>query len=374
LILFEITMTTTSFTYSTAGNYIVDAPPGAYAVDITYVGAGGGGSGGCSGNNTSYAEQSPNLNLTQIHGASGSYAFGGGGSGGGSGTSGKVYAKSVTLGDLFNITLGAGGTGGAGGNIIYQNGVPISGSNGQTSTITYNGASFLTINGGQGGQTSSTQVARSGGGDTFAILPANGGNGGTLSNSTDIGSYGGASGSIGIVWSGSLNAVSTNPLSYYSLPVQGTGSLGNGYDADIFPSPKDGNATITTGGSGPISQPYHLYPAFVGGGNSTSSVANNYHTITATNTSGNNWFMRGVGGDGGAGGGGTGGAGAMGTAAVSNGIALQGPAGSAGLFGCGGGGGGGSFIPQSGSTATQGSAGGNGGDAAVTLLFYLYIQ
>lgn len=104
------------------------------------------------------------------------------------------------VGSTFTINVSSGGNGGAGSTDVSVQ--PTDGSNGSSSTISFNSSIFMTANGGAGGDTGGSAATSSGSG-SHSIAGGAGGAGGTASlgpTAAGAGAAGGA-GSVVISWS-----------------------------------------------------------------------------------------------------------------------------------------------------------------------------
>ena len=117
---------TNTYTYSQN----VTVPAGFTQVDIFCVGGGGGGGRGYGSTSNMYAE---------------------GGGGGGGGYTNTAYNVSVNQGEVLNCIIGAGGTG-------AQSGYNYNGKDGSITSVSRNGVTLCTANGGRGGQSDNSHV------------------------------------------------------------------------------------------------------------------------------------------------------------------------------------------------------------------------
>lgn len=239
---------TTVAVYSTPGTYTVARPSSSMTVFLC-VGAGGGGGSG------------------HAH-ASGTR--GGGGGGGGGGVSIAEYRTS-DLPITFSVTVGQGGTGGAG-VVANNNGNP--GAAGTASTVTSSGTNYAFASGGTAGG-AGTNSAGSGGAATTAgdsLFPGGaGGNGGTNATAPAVANSTGAPGGGG---GGGLNG--SNPHNgaagarRCNIGTAGTAGGGNGSNIGALWGSGGGGShgilgTSVNGGNGGIGSG--------GGGSGGASVA-----------------------------------------------------------------------------------------------------
>lgn len=117
---------TNTYTYSQN----VTVPAGFTHVDIFCAGGGGGGGRGYGSTSNTYAE---------------------GGGGGGGGYTNTAYNVSVNQGEVLNCIIGAGGTG-------AQSGYNYNGKDGSITSVSRNGVTLCTANGGRGGQSDNSHV------------------------------------------------------------------------------------------------------------------------------------------------------------------------------------------------------------------------
>lgn len=115
-------------TYTSSQN--VTVPAGFTHVDIFCAGGGGGGGRGYGSTSNTYAE---------------------GGGGGGGGYTNTAYNVSVNQGEVLNCIIGAGGTG-------AQSGYNYNGKDGSITSVSRNGVTLCTANGGRGGQSDNSHV------------------------------------------------------------------------------------------------------------------------------------------------------------------------------------------------------------------------
>ena len=198
--------------YTEAGSYIYQVPAGVRVIYVTACAGGGGGSG--SFYNSSVVPS----------------VYGGGGGGGG-GAAIERYPIYVDNLETINITVGKGGAGGASSNVAGGNG---------SDTLF---GSYLTLKGGKGGGTLSSDIddstTRVPGGAAGGEGGGAGGMGGRYSAS-----YRGTNGEDGLTGAGGTTSTTSG---YYG--GGGGGSLGNGGNAGNYGN-NDGNRFASDGQRG----------------------------------------------------------------------------------------------------------------------------
>ncbi|MFN6037614.1 MAG: PKD-like domain-containing protein, partial [Bacteroidota bacterium] len=249
-------------TFTTSGNWI--CPTGITSINISLYGAGGGGGGASTGNRV--------------------------GAGGGGGGFTSLSGISVTPGNSYAITVGAGGAGGSN--------AGTAGANGGTSN-----AFGLAASGGSGGGGMSTGTLPTGGvggaGNGGSVF-RNGGNGAAPTAGT--GSAGGGGGCAGITSTGSNGGVPTGGVGGGGL----AGNGGNGSTVTATPGIAGttygggggggkGGAAGGPGASGVVVITYTLPPPTISGLNTICNGSS--ATLTASGNAGTvSWFTVATGG------------------------------------------------------------------------------
>ena len=219
-------------TFTSSGSWTV--PEGISYIDIFAVGGGGGGDGGnhtWAGDDTGYVDTSAS-------------------SGGGSGYTQTIKNRSVTMGNILAINIGAGGNytfSGSHGTAIYN------GDKGKATSVSLNGTTILTANPGGGGSGTRGGSGGSGGGKS-----GNGGSDGSDGKRRD----GTSSSGVGIGQHTTTRAFGEISGTLYagggggSASAGGAGGGGSGYG---------GYGSSGTGGGGGSAPPGGIYAGGYGG-------------------------------------------------------------------------------------------------------------
>ena len=181
-----------------------------YTVDIELSGGGGGGGGGAQ-------------NTTQVGG--------GGGAGGNSGFIIQQTYSNVSSGTKFVFTLGDGGQNGTAGKELLTNSahtLPVMGYPGGSSTLSVNGGTTLTANGGLGGNPGGLQYTLDG--QFFTPIGADS-QSETTSGTNYLGGGGGGAGANDGASSSNPTILAFNTTELYELGVSPNYTLTNGYEA-----------------------------------------------------------------------------------------------------------------------------------------------